>query len=208
MNESDKIYKNIGEVVKILELRSKKGNKNPTHTIRYWEKEFKQLNPKILNGKRRYYDEKNINLLKKIKYLLKDQGMTINGVKKILNNKEPLKLDEMSNHSIKASNLLGFPVSSKTKLDNVTSSVLARKVSAILSASTLLAPLTTSFTSASSLFINAPSRVKSLTICTGTILNNCDFICSIVSDVPLVTSDILDKFRILSISVTVKLSIL
>ena len=105
MKESDKIYKNIGEVVKILELRSKKGNKNPTHTIRFWEKEFKQLNPKILNGKRRYYDEKNINLLKKIKYLLKDQGMTIKGVKKILNNKEPLKLDEMSNHSIKAFNL-------------------------------------------------------------------------------------------------------
>ena len=105
MNENDKIYKNIGEVVKILDLRSKKGNKNPTHTIRYWEKEFKQLNPKVFNGKRRYYDEKNINLLKKIKYLLKDQGMTIKGVKKILNNKEALKLDEMSNHSIKAINL-------------------------------------------------------------------------------------------------------
>ena len=105
MNESDKIYKNIGEVAKILELKSKKGDKNPTHTIRFWEKEFKQLNPKVFNGKRRYYDEKNINLLKKIKYLLKDQGMTIKGVKKILNNKEPLKLDEMSNHSIKASSL-------------------------------------------------------------------------------------------------------
>ena len=116
MNESDKIYKNIGEVVKILELRSKKGNKNPTHTLRYWEKEFKQLNPKILNGKRRYYDEKNINLLKKIKYLLKDQGMTINGVKKILNNKEPLKLDETSNHSIKASDLKNKLMAKKTHI--------------------------------------------------------------------------------------------
>ena len=58
-----------------------------------------------MNGNRRYYDLKNIELLKKIHYLLKEQGMTINGVKKILNNKEPLNLDEISNHSIKAINL-------------------------------------------------------------------------------------------------------
>ena len=75
-----------------------------THTIRYWEKEFKQIKPKIFNGKRRYYDTKNIELLKKVHFLLKEQGMTINGVKKILNDKEPLKLDESLNHSIKAKN--------------------------------------------------------------------------------------------------------
>ena len=76
-----------------------------THTIRYWEKEFKQIKPKILDGKRRYYDTKNIELLKKVYFLLKEQGMTINGVKKILDNKESLKLDESLNHSIKAKNL-------------------------------------------------------------------------------------------------------
>ena len=48
---------------------------------------------------------KNIELLKKVKFLLKEEGMTINGVKKILNNNEPLKLDENTNQSIKASNL-------------------------------------------------------------------------------------------------------
>ena len=105
MNKSNSAYKTIGEVVKILGLKSKKGKSNPTHTIRFWEKEFKQIKPIILNGKRRYYDEKNIKLIKKVHFLLKDQGMTINGVKKILSNKEPLKLDEMSNHSIKASDL-------------------------------------------------------------------------------------------------------
>ena len=105
MKESDKIYKNIGEVVKILELRSKKGNKNPTHTIRFWEKEFKQLNPKIFNGKRRYYDEKNIDLLRKIKYLLKEKGLTIKGVKKILNNDDSFKLDEIIDKSIRGANL-------------------------------------------------------------------------------------------------------
>ena len=98
-------YKTIGEVSKILGLTSKKKIPIPTHTIRFWEKEFKQIKPKILNGNRRYYDLKNIELLKKVHYLLKEQGMTINGVKKILNNKEPLNLDEISNHSIKAINL-------------------------------------------------------------------------------------------------------
>ena len=98
-------YKTIGEVVKVLGLKTKKGHTLPTHTIRYWEKEFKQIKPKILNGNRRYYDEKNIKLLKKVHFLLKEQGMTINGVKKILNNKISLELDEISNQSIRTHNL-------------------------------------------------------------------------------------------------------
>ena len=101
-NKDQGAYKTIGEVVKILKLRSKRSQSLATHTIRYWEKEFKQIKPKVLTGNRRYYDEKNIKLLKKVQFLLKEQGMTINGVKKILNNNEPLKLDEMSNNSIKA----------------------------------------------------------------------------------------------------------
>ena len=105
MNKINTSYKTISEVVKIIGLKSKNGQSIPTHTIRYWEKEFKQIKPKILTGNRRYYDEKNIEILKKIHYLLKEQGMTINGVKKILNNKEPLKLDEMANNSINAHNL-------------------------------------------------------------------------------------------------------
>ena len=104
MSKSENAYKTIGEVVKILGLKSKKGQSLPTHTIRYWEKEFKQIKPKILNGNRRYYDKKNINLNKKVHFLLKDQGMTINGVKRILNNKDSLKLDEIQNNSIKTYN--------------------------------------------------------------------------------------------------------
>ena len=104
MNKSINAYKTIGEVVKLIGLKSKKGQSLPTHTIRYWEKEFKQIKPKILNGNRRYYDKKNIDLLKKVYFLLKEQGMTINGAKKILNNNEPLKLDEMSNNSIRTAN--------------------------------------------------------------------------------------------------------
>ena len=105
MDKSETAYKTIGEVVKILKLKSNKKGILPTHTLRFWETQFKQLKPKILNANRRYYDQHSINLLKKIKYLLKDQGMTINGVKKILNNEVSLKLDEMADKSIKAENL-------------------------------------------------------------------------------------------------------
>tara|TARA_B100000035_G_C20622900_1_gene388913 strand:+ start:164 stop:535 length:372 start_codon:yes stop_codon:yes gene_type:complete len=104
MDKHPNAYKSIGEVSKILGNYFKKKRAIPTHTIRFWEKEFKQIKPKILNGNRRYYDIKNIKLLKKVYFLLKEQGMTINGVKKILDNKEPLKLDENSNQSINAEN--------------------------------------------------------------------------------------------------------
>ena len=83
MKKNSKAYKTIGEVAEILELDSV-GNKTNTHTIRYWESEFKQIKPIIIN-KRRHYDDKNINLLKKVKFLLKDKGMTISGAKKQLN---------------------------------------------------------------------------------------------------------------------------
>ena len=105
MDKSDSAYKTIGEVAKILNLKSNKKGELPTHIIRFWETQFKQIKPKILNSNRRYYDERSINLLKKVKFLLKEQGMTINGVKKILNGEQSLDLDEMANNSIKADNL-------------------------------------------------------------------------------------------------------
>ena len=105
MDKSDSAYKTIGEVAKILNLKSNDKGVLPTHIIRFWETQFKQIKPKILNSNRRYYDEKTINLLKKVKFLLKDQGMTINGVKKILNNEDSLKLDEIADKSIRTENL-------------------------------------------------------------------------------------------------------
>ena len=105
MDKSDRAYKTIGEVTKILNLKSNKKGVLPTHVLRFWETQFKQIKPKILNSNRRYYDEKTINLLKKVKFLLKDQGMTINGVKKILNNEASLKLDEIADKSIRTENL-------------------------------------------------------------------------------------------------------
>ena len=112
MNKSDTAYKSIGEVAKLLNLVNEKNGNLKTHTIRFWEKEFKQIKPIILAGKRRYYDQSSILLLKKIQFLLKDQGMTINGVKKLLNNNKSLKLDEMSNNSIRDNN---FKIQTKLK---------------------------------------------------------------------------------------------
>ena len=105
MDKSDSAYKTIGEVAKILNLKSNKKGELPTHIIRFWETQFKQIKPKILNSNRRYYDESCINLLKKVKFLLKEQGMTINGVKKVLNGEQSFELDEMANNSIRADNL-------------------------------------------------------------------------------------------------------
>ena len=96
----DNAYKTIGEVAKELNLVNSKTGKLNTHTVRFWEKEFKQVKPKIFSGKRRYYDEETINTLKKIRFLLKEKGFTINGVKKFLINESSFKLDESDNSSI------------------------------------------------------------------------------------------------------------
>ena len=100
MTKSDDSYKSIGEVAKILNLVNKKNGSLNTHTIRFWEKQFKNIKPKIFSGRRRYYNNKSIEILKKIKFLLKNQGMTINGVKKALNSSTSFNLDDSINKSI------------------------------------------------------------------------------------------------------------
>ena len=97
-------YKTIGEVAEILNLVNKKKGTLSTHTIRFWEKQFKQIKPKIFSGNRRYYDENTILILKKIKFLLKDKGMTLNGVKKALNS-EDSNIDEIHNTTIRQKNI-------------------------------------------------------------------------------------------------------
>jgi len=104
MNKLNSAYKSIGEVARILELNDEKKGRLKTHTIRFWEKKFKQIKPKLFNNNRRYYDQNSIDILKKIKYLLKDEGMTIEGVKKMLNKNKSLKLDDYSNKPINTQN--------------------------------------------------------------------------------------------------------
>jgi len=96
-------YKTIGEVVRILNMNKKIGSYSQSHTLRFWEKQFKQIKPIKINN-RRYYDEKNIDILIKIQYLLKNQGMTINGVKKILNSNN-LHIDDDNKKNINTINI-------------------------------------------------------------------------------------------------------
>tara|TARA_Y100000590_G_C15341514_1_gene871619 strand:- start:26 stop:424 length:399 start_codon:yes stop_codon:yes gene_type:complete len=102
-NKSETAYKTIGEVTKELGLVNKKTGILQTHTIRYWETQFKQIKPIIKAGKRRYYSAKVFNVIKHIKFLLKDRGLTINGVKKILNSPKSNLLDEDINIGINGS---------------------------------------------------------------------------------------------------------
>ena len=106
MKKFDGAYKSIGEVAKILNLVNEKNGSLNTHTLRFWEKEFKNISPKIFAGRRRYYDKSSIELLKKIKFLLKNEGMTIKGVKKVLNSSTSFNLDDLSNKSININNKL------------------------------------------------------------------------------------------------------
>tara|TARA_B100000123_G_C25558510_1_gene352862 strand:+ start:170 stop:550 length:381 start_codon:yes stop_codon:yes gene_type:complete len=91
---------NISDLSNVLGLVDPKTNKPLNYIIRFWETKFKQIKPKIIN-KRRYYTEDHVKTIKLIKFLIKDKGMTINGVKTVLNSKIN-KLDEYDSDSLKA----------------------------------------------------------------------------------------------------------
>ena len=98
--KSNDAYKTIGEVTKELGLIDKKTGHLQTHTLRYWETQFRQIKPLIRAGKRRYYSKKNFQMIKLIKFLLKEKGLTISGAKKILNTQGIRSLDENENLSV------------------------------------------------------------------------------------------------------------
>ncbi len=104
MKKKSKIaYKTIGEAAIEIGLVNQKNNRPNTHTLRFWEKNFKQIKPKILFGNRRYYSNKDMYILKLIYNLLKKQGMTITGAKKALNSGS-IKLDQKIFSDIKGEN--------------------------------------------------------------------------------------------------------
>lgn len=71
----EKLELSIGKVAKIVGVE--------THTIRFWCNELSELlHPKRGFGNRRYYDENTIEILKRVKYLMHDEGMSLAGVKK------------------------------------------------------------------------------------------------------------------------------
>ena len=75
---------NISELSRILNLTHPKTKKPLNHVLRFWEKKFKQIRPKIINN-RRYYSPEQVEIIKKIKFLLKTKKMTIFGARNLLN---------------------------------------------------------------------------------------------------------------------------
>ncbi len=92
MKNKNSDYITIGQLAKKLKLIDEKTGKPQTHTIRFWESQFKQIKPSVRAGKRRYYSENDFEVIKKIKKLLKDYGMTIKGAKMLLD-KDKTNLD-------------------------------------------------------------------------------------------------------------------
>ena len=90
----------ISEVSVYLDLVNPSSKKPLNHILRYWEKEFRQIKPKKINN-RRYYSTEQVEIIKKIKFLLKNKGMTISGAKKLLN-LNINKLDDYDLDSLKA----------------------------------------------------------------------------------------------------------
>ena len=105
--KSAEALKTIGEVAKELNLIELETGKAKTYILRFWEKEFPQLKPKLRAKGRRYYTAENVQLLKKIQYLLKDKGLTIKGAKKIIeNNIDDIEVDDFERKDISTNDLL------------------------------------------------------------------------------------------------------
>ena len=94
-----KKYVSISELSKELNLVNSTTKKPLNYVLRFWEQKFRQIKPKIIN-KRRYYSLEQVQLIKLINFLLKNKGLTINGVKNILNSNIN-KLDDYNSHSLK-----------------------------------------------------------------------------------------------------------
>jgi DNA-binding transcriptional MerR regulator len=114
--KSAEALKTIGEVAKELNLIEVETGKAKTYILRFWEKEFPQLKPKLRAKGRRYYTAEKVKLLKKIQYLLKDKGLTIKGAKKIIeNNINDIEVDDFERKDISTNDLLN----KKEKLNRI-----------------------------------------------------------------------------------------
>ena len=108
----------ISQLSKKLNLVDPVTKKPLNYVLRYWEKEFREIKPKKINN-RRYYSIEQVETIKMIKFLLKDKGLTISGVKNLINLKIN-KLDEINKHSLITEYYKNFlKLKSKILLDKV-----------------------------------------------------------------------------------------
>ena len=95
-----------------IKLNLTDGKKPLNYILRYWEKQFYQIKPRLINNQR-YYSEDQVEIIKLVKFLLKDKGMTIKGAKNVLNSGIN-KLDDYKNNSLKAE-YINSRIKEKTK---------------------------------------------------------------------------------------------
>lgn len=88
----NKRYFTIGEASKICDVKS--------HVLRYWEQEFKELDPIKRKGNRRYYQQKDIAMILQIKELLQNKGFTTEGAKNMMDGDEPERSSLTSKHMV------------------------------------------------------------------------------------------------------------
>ncbi|MEC8547141.1 MAG: MerR family transcriptional regulator [Bacteroidota bacterium] len=81
VNLPDKRYYSIGEIAKAFNVN--------TSLLRFWEKEFKEIQPKKKQSGARKYTPQDVIIIEKIYYLVKEKGLTIEGTKKQLKIKNP-----------------------------------------------------------------------------------------------------------------------
>ncbi|MBC93707.1 MAG: MerR family transcriptional regulator [Rhodospirillaceae bacterium] len=115
-NKSSEAFRTIREVAEIIDV--------PQHVLRFWESKFRQVNPLKRGGGRRYYRPDDVILIKRIKKLLYDDGYTIKGVQKLLNeskNKNDLLVEKSSIKTV-----------SDTKISNTESGVDKEKLKEVL----------------------------------------------------------------------------
>ena len=103
----------ISELSKYLNLINFKNKKPANYILRYWEKEFSQIKPKIIN-KQRYYSNDQIKIIKMIVFLLKEKGLTIKAAKNVLNSNSN-KLDVYNSDSLKTEDFKN-DLKNKTKI--------------------------------------------------------------------------------------------
>jgi DNA-binding transcriptional MerR regulator len=75
----EKIYYSISEVADMFEINQS--------NLRFWEKEFKQLNPRRNSKGTRFYTKEDIEIIKQILFLVNKQNLTLQGAKQKLNKK-------------------------------------------------------------------------------------------------------------------------
>ena len=110
MKSSD-AYKTIGEVSKMIQT--------PQHILRFWEESFSQINPLKRKGGRRLYSESDVNLLRRIKVLLYEEGYSVKGVKNYLSKN---KISD-----IKSEGKLKVPEEVSKKLEEITETLVKLK---------------------------------------------------------------------------------